>query len=66
MDPRREKNLLGTFISHIVLALLSYAAENERMNIRQRQVEGIVAAKALGVKFGRPPISLPDNFCSVH
>ncbi|MDE7446440.1 MAG: recombinase family protein [Lachnospiraceae bacterium] len=62
LDTRREKNLLGTFISDIVLALLSYVAENERINIRQRQAEGIAAAKARGVKFGRPPIVLPDNF----
>ena len=66
LDTRREKNLLGTLISDIVLALLSYVAENERMNIRQRQAEGIAAAKARGVKFGRPPIPLPDNFYSVH
>ena len=46
LDTRREKNLLGTFISDIVLALLSYVAENERLNIRQRQAEGIAAAKA--------------------
>ena len=62
LDTRREKNLLGTFISDIVLALLSYVAENERINIKQRQAEGIAAAKARGVKFGRPPIPIPDNF----
>lgn len=66
LDTRREKNLLGTLISDIVLALLSYVSENERMNIRQRQTEGIAAARARGVKFGRPPIPLPDNFYSVH
>lgn len=66
LDTRREKNLLGTLISDIVLALLSYVAENERMNIKQRQVEGIAAAKARGVKFGRPPLPLPDNFYQVH
>lgn len=66
LDTRREKNLLGTLISDIVLALLSYVAENERMNIRQRQKEGIAAAKARGVKFGRPPIPLPDNFFEIH
>lgn len=48
LDTRREKNLLGTFISDIVLALLSYVAENERLNIRQRQAEGIAAAKSKG------------------
>ena len=66
LDTRQEKNLIGTLISDIVLALLSYVAENERMNIRQRQAEGIAAAKARGVRFGRPPISLPDNFYEVH
>ena len=55
LDTRREKNLLGTFMSDIILALLSYVAENERVNIRQRQAEGIAAAKTKGVKFGRPP-----------
>lgn len=62
LDTRREKNLLGTLISDIVLALFSYVAENERMNIRQRQAEGIAAAKAKGVQFGRPSLPLPDNF----
>ncbi len=66
LDTRQEKNLLGTFISDIVLVLLSYVAENERLNIRQRQAEGIAAAKARGVKFGRPPKPLPDNFYEVH
>ena len=66
LDTRREKNLLGTFISDVVLALLSYVAENERLNIRQRQAEGIAAAKARGVKFGRPPKLLLDNFYEVY
>jgi DNA invertase Pin-like site-specific DNA recombinase len=66
LDTRREKNLLGTFISDIVLALLSYVAENERANIKQRQAEGIAAAKARGVKFGRPPKPLPENFYEVY
>ncbi len=66
LDTRREKNLLGTFISDIVLSLLSYVAENERINIRQRQAEGIAAAKARGVRFGRPPIPIPDNFYKAH
>ena len=61
LDTRREKNLLGTFISDVVLALLSYVAENERTNIKQRQAEGIAAAKARGVKFGRPPLPIPDT-----
>lgn len=66
LDTRREKNLLGTFISDIVLALLSYVAENERINIKQRQAEGIAVAKARGVKFGRPPKPIPDNFYDVY
>ena len=61
-----EKNLLGTFISDVVLALLSYVAENERTNIKQRQAEGIAAAKARGVKFGRPPLPIPENFYQMH
>lgn len=66
LDTRREKNLLGTFISDLVLALLSYVAENERVNIRQRQAEGIAAAKARGVRFGRLPRELPENFEEVR
>ena len=66
LDTRRGKDLLGTFLSDIVLQVLSFVAENERTNIRQRQAEGIAAAKARGVKFGRPPRPLPDNFYEVH
>ena len=66
LDTRREKNLLGNFISDLVLVLLSYVAENERMNIRQRQAEGIAAAKARGVHFGRRPNPLPENFYEVY
>ncbi len=62
LDTRRGKDLMGTFLSDIVLQVLSFVAENERSNIRQRQAEGIKAAKARGVKFGRPPIPVPDNF----
>ena len=62
LDTRRGKDLLGTFISDVVLQILSFVAENERANIRQRQREGIDAAKARGVKFGRPRRALPDNF----
>ena len=54
LDTRRGKDLVGTFLSDIVLQVLSFVAENERVNIKQRQMEGIVAAKAKGVKFGRP------------
>ena len=66
LDTRREKNLLGTFISDLVLTLLSYVAENERANIKQRQAEGIAAAKARGVRFGRKPGELPENFNEVR
>ena len=62
LDTRRGKDLMGTFLSDIVLQVLSFVAENERTNIRQRQAEGIAAAKARGVRFGRPPKPLPDNF----
>lgn len=62
LDTRRGKDLMGTFLSDIVLQVLSFVAENERTNIRQRQAEGIAAAKARGVKFGRPSIPLPENF----
>ncbi len=62
LDTRRGKDLLGTFISDLVLQLLSFVAENERTNIKQRQAEGIAAAKAKGIRFGRPPKPLSDNF----
>lgn len=66
LDTRRGKDLMGTFLSDIVLQVLSFVAENERTNIRQRQAEGIAAAKARGVRFGRPPKPLPQNFHSVY
>ena len=62
LDTRRGKDLMGTFLSDIVLQVLSFAAENERANIRQRQAEGIAAAKARGVRFGRPSQPLPEGF----
>ena len=62
LDTRRDKNLLGTFISDMVLQLLSFVAENERENIRSRQAAGIAAAKAKGVKFGRPVKEVPEDF----
>ena len=65
LDTRRGKDLMGTFLSDIVLQVLSFVAENERTNIRQRQAEGIAAAKAKGIRFGRPPQQLPTNFHSV-
>lgn len=66
LDTRKEKNLLGTFISDLILALLSYVAESEYKTIHQRQAEGIAAAKAKGIKFGRPPKPLPKNFHDVY
>ncbi len=62
LDTRREKNLLGTFISDMVLQLLSFVAQNERENIRKRQAEGIAAAQMRGVRFGRPKIALESDF----
>lgn len=62
LDTRRGKDLMGTFLSDIVLQVLSFVAENERDNIRQRQAEGIAAAKGRGVAFGRPAKVLPDDF----
>ena len=66
LDTRRGKDLMGTFLSDIVLQVLSFVAENERTNIKQRQAEGIAAAKARGVKFGRPSTPLPNNFVQVY
>lgn len=66
LDTRREKSLLGNFISDLTLAIFSYVSENERMNIRQRQAEGIAAAKARGVHFGRRARPLPENFADVY
>ena len=63
LDTRTEgKNLVGKFISDIVLQILSFVAENERENIKKRQAEGIRIAKAKGVHFGRPKVKLPSNF----
>lgn len=66
LDTTKTKDLLGTFISDIVLQLLSFVAENERDNIRQRQAEGIAAAKARGVQFGKPMIPMPENFPELY
>lgn len=66
LDTRREKNLLGTFISDLILTLLSYCAASELVLIHERQREGIEVAKARGVKMGRPPKALPDNFYEVY
>ena len=66
LDTRqKERDLTGTFIADLVLQILSYVAQTEREMIRQRQAEGIEAAKARGVKFGRPPMERPDIFLEV-
>ena len=62
LDTRNGKDLMGTFIADLVLQILSFVAQSERENIKKRQVEGIAAAKAKGVKFGRPEAPLPENF----
>ena len=62
LDTRRGKDLLGTFIADIVLQILSFVAQSEREHIRERQRQGIDAAKARGVRFGRPEKSLPECF----
>ncbi len=62
LDTRNGKDLMGTFIADLVLQILSFVAQNERENIRKRQAEGIAAARARGVKFGRPEVKLPDDF----
>ena len=62
LDTRQNRDLTGTLIADIVLQLLSYVAQTEREFIRQRQAEGIAAAKARGVRFGRQPMQRPDDF----
>ena len=66
LDTRRGRDLMGTFLSDIVLQVLSFVAENERKNIRERQREGIEAAKMRGVQFGRPPKPVSDNFEQIY
>lgn len=66
LDTRRGKDLMGAFLSDIVLQVLSFVAENERKNIKQRQREGIEAAQRRGVQFGRPEKPLPDNFAQAY
>ena len=65
LDTRNNKDLLGTFISDLVLQILSYVAEQERSFIKQRQKEGISSAKSNGIKFGRPKIEKPSNYDDV-
>ena len=62
LDTRRGKDLMGTFLADIVLQILSFVAQNERENIRKRQAQGIAAAKANGMKFGRPTLDMPKDF----
>lgn len=62
LDTRQNRDLTGTLIADIVLQLLSYVAQTEREFIRQRQAEGIAAAKAQGVQFGRKPMARPASF----
>jgi len=63
LDTRQKnRDLTGTFIADLVLQILSYVAQQEREFIRQRQAEGIAAAKMRGVRFGRPPLERPDMF----
>lgn len=66
LDTTKNKDLFGTFISDLVLQILSFVAENERVNIRQRQAEGIAAAKARGVKFGRRRIYDPADYIHIY
>ena len=65
LDTRNGKDLMGTFIADLVLQILSFVAQNERENIKKRQAEGIAAAKARGVKFGRPEKEVPDDFSEI-
>ena len=62
LDTRSGKDLMGTFIADLVLQILSFVAQSERENIKKRQAQGIAAAKARGVRFGRPEAPLPDDF----
>lgn len=65
LDTRQGKDLMGTFIADLVLQILSFVAQSERENIKKRQAEGIAAAKAKGVRFGRPEKDVPDNFAVI-
>lgn len=65
LDTRNGKDLMGTFIADFVLQILSFVAQSERENIKKRQTEGIAAAKAKGVKFGRPEKEVPNDFAKI-
>ena len=62
LDTRNGKDLMGTFIADLVLQILSFVAESERSNVRKRQEQGIAAAKARGMRFGRPEVHVPEEF----
>lgn len=66
LDTRNGQDLMGVFIADLVLQILSFVAQNERENIRMRQAQGIAAAKARGIKFGRPPLPYPDDFQEIY
>ena len=66
LDTRQGRDLMGTFIADLVLQILSFVAQSERENIRKRQEQGIAAAKARGVRFGRPPKPLPESYHSAY
>ena len=65
LDTRNGKDLMGTFIADLVLQILSFTAQSERENIKKRQAQGIAAAKAKGIKFGRPEKSVPNDFSKI-
>lgn len=65
LDTRNGKDLMGTFIADLVLQILSFVAQNERETIRKRQAQGIAAAKAKGVRFGRPEVPIPEDFAKI-
>lgn len=66
LDTRNGKDLMGTFIADLVLQILSFVAQSERENIKKRQAQGIAAAKEKGIRFGRPPKPLPENYHQVY
>ena len=65
LDTRRGKDLMGTFIADLVLQILSFVAQSERESIRMRQAQGIAAAKARGIRFGRPTVPVPADFAKI-
>ena len=65
LDTRNGNDLMGTFIADLVLQILSFVAQNERETIRKRQAQGIAAAKAKGVRFGRPEVPIPEDFAKI-